>query len=531
MKKKAISVIIMLIILVTGTCHAASYTLQEKMYNQLSIGSGLKGTFTVTAEGEKFSTPFLDAVTDAEWLLRGIRSGSDLHYYVFQSNDQEEQSAFTELYRKDGTYYIKSDMVEGRILSFPVLSQYIDSLFPSGGENGSSSSFIAQIISLPENTRKEKWDPVIQRYQNELEMWLADFTVKADTVKLENNISALDFTYEIPTINVNAEILKIAGKIMSDPEATALLDTVMTEDEKRVYLNPNLLWFYAEALQSLEIDRPVRMSKRVSAIGDLLRFRLELPLDERTTGYQSVCIEMIGQLTLITLIKNGETLVAGFPSADKLKQTAFEQSFWFARVSSDPEKAKDNRAIRIDVKKTNETYERDEKTHETEHYDISVTQDTGYLPADTDFSLLPESDPVHATVDLHYSSKYAQNSATTLEIEADIQQGDSRMEISGKLKTAAPWLFMPFEIADPTQVGTDREQVLDPYITDWISNAASLVHHTVSGGEATDDSAGSASQQDTEGSAPEAKESTADAEPDTQDPEAETAPLDVQENE
>ena len=366
MKKRAVSLIIMLIILVTGTCHAASYTLQEKMYNQLSIGSGLKGTFTVTAEGEKFKTPFLDAVTDAEWLLRGIRSGSDLHYYFFQSNEQEEQSAFSELYKKDGVYYIKSDMVEGKILSFPVLSQYLDSLFPAGGENGSSSSFISQIISLPENTRKEKWDPVLQRYQNELEMWLAGFTVNASTVKLENNLSAIDFSYEIPMININAEILKIFGKIMADPEATALLDTVMREDEKQVYLNPNLLYFYAEALQSLQIDRPVRMSKRVSAIGDLLRFRLELPLDERTTGYRSVCIEMIGQLTLITLVRTGETLLVGFPSMEKLKQPAFEQSIWFARVNADPIKAKDNLAVRIDVKKTHDTYEKDEKTHETD---------------------------------------------------------------------------------------------------------------------------------------------------------------------
>ena len=520
MKKKAISVIIMLIILVTGTCHAASYTLQEKMYNQLSIGSGLKGTFTVTAEGEKFSTPFLDAVTDAEWLLRGIRSGNDLHYYVFQSNEQEEQSAFSELYRKGGVYYIKSDMVEGRILSFPVLSQYIDSLFPSGGENGSSSLFISQIISLPENTRKEKWDPVILRYQNELEMWLADFTVKADTVKLENNLSALDFIYEIPTESINAEILKIFGKIMSDPEATALLDTVMTEDEKKIYLNPNLLYFYAEALQSLRIDRPVKMSKRVSAIGDLLRFRLELPLDERSTGYQSVCIEMIGQTTLITLVKTGETLLVGFPSAEKLKQTSFEQSFWFVRVNSDPEKAKNNRAIRIDVKKTNDSYEKDEKTHETDHYDISVTQDTGYLPEDTDLSLLTEEDPIHAAVELHYSSKYAQNSATTLEISADLQQADSRMKISGKLKTAAPWLFMPFEIVDPVPVGTDTEKVLDPYITDWISNAASLIHHTVPTGEAASDESDAAPKQEPDTDAPE-------TEPAEQDPEAETAPLDV----
>ena len=94
--KRFICILTMMIVLAMGTCQAATYTLPEKMYNQLAIGSGLKGSFYLTAEGEKFRTPFLDAVTDAEWMLRGIRSGEDLHYYLFQSNEQEEQSLKSE---------------------------------------------------------------------------------------------------------------------------------------------------------------------------------------------------------------------------------------------------------------------------------------------------------------------------------------------------------------------------------------------------------------------------------------------------
>ena len=219
------------------------------------------------------------------------------------------------------------------------------------------------------------------------------------------------------------------------------------------------------------------MSKRVSAIGDVLRFRLELPFDERTTGYRSVDIETIEQLTVITIRKTGEIMVAAFPETEKLKQPSFEQSVWFARLNADPEKEKDNLAVRIDIVKKNETYEKDEKTHEINHYDIKVLQDTKYLPADSDLSLLPEYTDMDISLDLHYSSKYAQNSATTLEIGADVRRGDSSMNIQGKFKTAAPWLFMPFEIIDPVPVGTDKEAVLDPYITDWISNAASMIHH------------------------------------------------------
>lgn len=517
MKKRFISVIVLLIAFITGSSHAAGYTLPEKMNNQLSIGSGLKGSFSVDAEGEKYSTPFLDAVTDAEWAVRGIRSGDDLHYYVFQTNDRDEQTALSEIYRKEGIYYLRSDMVQGQILAFPVLSQILSSLFPESGENGSASSFIANIINLPENVRKDKWEPVLQKYQNQLELWLAEFTVTADTVKMENGLSALDFSYEIPMENIYEQSVKLIGDFTKDPEATALLDTVMTDEEKKTYLNGNLLYFYLDALHSLQIDQPVRMSKRVSAIGDVLRFRLELPLDERTTGYQSLDIENVDQLTIITIRKTGQIMVAAFPAAEKLKQQAFDQSIWFARLNADPEKEKENTAVRIDIVKTNETYEKDEKTHEINHYEIKVLQDTKYLPADSDLSVLPDYTETDISVDLHYSSKYAQNSATTLEIGTDIKQGDSTMNIRGKFKTAAPWLFMPFEIIDPIPVGTEKETVLDPYITDWISNAASMIHHNES--EPETEAEVSETVPDNEGTN------------ETAETETETAPMDIPEQE
>ena len=523
MKKKIISMIIILIILMTGTCQAASYTLPEKMYNQLSIGSGLKGSFSIYAEGDYFSTPFINVIKDAEWSVRGIRSGNDLHYYLFQSNALEEQAALSELYRKDGIYYFRSDMVQGTILAFPVLSQYISTLFPESGENGSSSSFIAKILELPESIRKEKWEPVLQKYQNELEMWLADFTVTADTVKMENGLSALDFTYEIPMENVNEQIIKLYGEITADPEASGLLDSVMTEEEKSVYMNGNLLYYYLEALRSLGIDKPVRMTKRVSAIGDMLRFRLELPLDERTTGYSSVVIENISQLTVITLRKTGQITVFAFPEKEKMKQSEFEQSLWFARIDTDPEKIKENVSVRIDIRKTNEVYEQDEKTHETNRYDVLIQQDTTYLPADIDFSVLPEFEQIHIAAEFHYSSKYAQNSATTLEITADVNRGNAGLTVQGKMKTAAPWLFMPFEIIDPVQVGTEKADVLEPYFTDWISNASSMIHYTVSESD-TDQPDTTSQSQKTESEEPASEQ-------ENQEAEAETSPLDVEEQE
>jgi len=480
MKKKCLALLSILVILIVSTSQAASYTLPEKMYNQLAIGSGLKGSFVITAEGERYDTPFMKQITDAEFDIRGIISGKDLHYYIFQQRDDEHQTGVNELYRKDGVYFFRSDMVQGKTLEFPTLSQYLEMLFPAQGENASSSSFVSKILTLSEADRKDRWDPVLNRYQKELEMWLADFAVQADSVRLENGLSALDLSYDIPMSKVNEQILTLYSEFISDSEVMALLGTVMTEQEKDLYFNGNLLYFYQDALNSLNLNQSIRMSKRVSAMGELLRFKLELPLDERTAGFESVSVEMTDKLNIYTLRNSRKILSLTLPDTSLFTQPSYNLSVWFACIHNEKDDAGDsvNAAYRADIRKTSETYnDENEKSHETDHFRITVEQDTVYLPEDIDLSVLPEADPVQIDVDLHYSSKFAQNSATTLEIKAEMNAGNSSLHFDGKVKTAAPWLFMPFEVIDPIQTGTGKDAVLESYFIDWICNASSIIHH------------------------------------------------------
>ena len=526
MKKSFICIIVILMLALTGICQAASYTLPEKMYNQLSIGSGLKGSFRITAEGEEFRTPFLNAVTDADFSIRGISSGKDIHYYVFQGDEQDKQSAVTELYRKDGAYYLRSDIVPGKILAFPAVSQFIEAIFPTEGENASASSFIAKILALPEQERKDKWDPVLTRYQNALEFWLADYTVDHETVKMEDGFSALDFTYEIPADDVKKKIISLIRDIISDEEAYALLDSVMSPEEKNIYLNRNLMYFYTEAIDVLSIDNPIRMNKRVSAMGDLLRFKLELPLDEKTTGYQSVNIEMYDKLTLYTIRKNEEILVLSIPDTEILKEAEFEKEFWISRIIADENKKDQNFSVKVNIRKTQNVYDENEKSHETDHYEICISQDTTYIPQDIDLNFLPEFKRTDISIDMHYSSKYAQNSATTLEITAEMKKDSSEMKMEGIIKTAAPWVFMPFDVIDPINIGTDVKSVIEPYLTDWISNAASLIHHT---NQETDISTEQNETSDTE--KPDSQPSENDGSDNDLSDDAETNPIDNPEQE
>ena len=227
----------------------------------------------------------------------------------------------------------------------------------------------------------------------------------AETVKLETGLSALDFTYDIPMEEVNKQIVTLFGELSVDPEINMLLDSVMTAEEKALYANANLLYYYQDALNSFDMSRALKMKKRVSAIGEVLSFGLELPLGE----------------------------------------------------------AENNYSVRINIKKTSSVYKNGEgddvKNHEEDQYDIIIENNASYLPSDIDLSVIPEFAAINANISLHYSSQYAQNKATTLVIQASIKQDNTQLQLKGKVNTAAPWIFMPFEIVNPEPVGTDIEKV------------------------------------------------------------------------
>ena len=77
---------------------------------------------------------------------------------------------------------------------------------------------------------------------------------------------------------------------------------------------------------------------------------------------------------------------------------------------------------------------------------------------------------------------------------------------------------MPFEIQDPIQVGTEKEKEIIPYLTDWVSNAASMISHN-SVEEPMQE------EKNTDDVPEDAQNETGDSES------AETAPLEVEEAE
>ena len=517
--KKAIVFLLVSLLLwcAVGTSFAATYTLPEKLSNQLSIGSGLKGSFVITAEGDLAREPFLKAVADAEFSVRGMVSEHDLHYYIFQADDSENQTGKTELYRKDGVYYLRSDMVQGTILTFPTWDRYLDSLFPAHGENPAFTSALISYLSQPETDRESKWEPTWTKYERMLEMWLADFTMQADVVRREDGTTALDFSYEIPGEAIRSRIVTLFEAFGSDPELLAQLDTVMTPEQKAVYANGQLGYYYSDLLGKMDWSRSVKLNKQVSSLGEVFSSSLSLPLDRKLTGYSDLFVEDRDGTTTYTLRSDTAVLSYSCPNADA-KAPEFQGTYCFKRLTAGNTKEgllEGNVSLKAVVTKEMKLYDdEEERSHQEEQYHIILES---VEDEDTAAFGLPAFDRAELDIGLHYYSKYAQNSATSLEVNAVWQQGANVLRAAGKFKTAAPWLFMPFELTNPVLVSTDLNDIrLTAYLADWISNAPSILHYSqgvVPVNETIPPAAATAAP------APEETE--------TENSDAETAPLDI----
>lgn len=483
----------------------------------MSIGSGLKGSFVITAEGDLTKEPFLKAVKDAEFSVRGMVSEHDLHYFIFQADASENQTGKTELYRKDGVYYLRSDMVQGTILTFPSWDRYLDSLFPAHGGNPAFTSALIAYISQTEADRDSKWEPTWTRYERMLEMWLADFTMQADVVKRDDGTTALNFSYEIPGEAIRNRIISLFEAFGTDPELQAQLDTVMTPEQKAVYANGQLGYYYSDLLSKMDWSRSVKLNKQVSSLGEVYSSGLSLPLDRKLTGYSDLFVEDRNGMTAYTLRSDEAVLSYACPNADN-KAGDFEGTYYFKRLSAGNTKEglEGNLSLKADVTKTTKLYDdEEERSHQEEQYHIVLES---VEDEDTAAFGLPAFDRAELDIGLHYYSKYAQNSATSLEVNAVWLQGANTLRAAGNFKTAAPWLFMPFEVTNPVLVSTELNDIrLTAYLADWISNAPSILHY------------GQGVVPVNETIPPAVTETPAQEETEEENGNAETAPLDIDE--
>lgn len=478
MKKTFALLIILAVICTTSISMAADLTLPVKMERQMQHdGNGLKGNIRITANASPEQYPFLYAIQNADYSVLRNMSGEMWHLVLFQSDEQEQQINRLELYQGENQLFFRSDYLQDRVFSMPETNDILSAVLKremSNNDNPPILDVLTTAISMKE-TERNRWTPVIEKYTKKLEVWLADFASEPELLRNPDGSVQMNLIYIVPADALRKEIVNLITEAASDSDVMELMKSVLTEEQKNTYMNAGLVSYYTDALNSISLNSDMKFVKTVSALGEMIASEIILPLDSETTGYHTLTIRNLDGTTGYTLNGDNGMILIEVPEAipEILAQESFEAKARYIYISKAEDLKNSNQSVAITITKSysGSVDSETEKEHEIHHYDIIIERDTGHLPEGVSEDDIPAFEPVHIDAVLHFSGKAGPNAPTTLETDIQFEKGELIFQINGKLKTAATWPFMPFNIEQAVSVNDMSEGEMTAVLLEWMTNA------------------------------------------------------------
>lgn len=446
--KRLISLLLILL-LCAGMLSAGAeeMSMPEKMIKQLENGSGLKGSFLLKAVGMEEEAPLMTAFHQAPFELRGLQTmEGELLYYIYQTDESEAQLNLTSLYGKDGLFFLKSDLISST-LSFPGVAGLMD--LAGGKKNGNAPiiSVLPELFSILRDPDPEQWNTAFAPYEQMTELWLARFPLETAFLAGEDGASLLEMTCVIPWEDVKSFLTEFFSRFLADERIEALLSPILTEEQKAVYLNQNLGYYYVEILSGLTAKEDLVITRLADArSGVQISTRMLLPLSSEVFGYDAMQLDQdaTGRMT-VRLRGDNKSFVVSWP-ADFTLEGSFDQEILLGYVQADRKDGDpENRALRIRLTGTVEQpvlNEEDGKTYETYDYVLTAVQDETIFEEEGLSDQLDLCDPLEIHLHAVFSGKNAQQSPTALAFTLEGSQTEKTVSLSGSLKSASPWILV-----------------------------------------------------------------------------------------
>ena len=475
--KKVLCVILTVLLFTASSAAygAVEYTLPEKMQKQLDIGSGLKGNITLHAEGSDALVFAFQPFQDVELQIRGIKSGEESHYYIYQEGENEAQNGLTEFYNDGNRLFLRSDLLPNDVFSVPQINELTDILTAPEGGNPPAASMVLRWLQLDASERDSLKSSVTDMLNSELEKWSAAYVSLSPVRTLDSGASVFDMNYAIPMADLKEEIVRLLVQFVQSDAGKAFTDKIMNAEQKEIFANPNLDYFYADALSALNNDYDLIYTKTVSTLGDAISSSMELPLDEEKTKYQALLIEENGGLVSYTLRGDEQQVTLLIGSDPDLSQIDGASAWIMVRPSPNAETAENGvyRAIRAEINHSSQvSTDEDARDHLHESWTFQTVRDVSRLPKSENPENYPEESPIRIQTDLHYYSKYSQSSPTTLEFSIEASGENFVLRASGQLKTASPWVFSPFSTENATDLTSLSGETLSLKLAEYLASAA-----------------------------------------------------------
>ena len=474
--KKFRSIILSFIIMafMLSTANAAGYTLPEKMERQLQVGSGLKGSFSVYANADPELCPLLHSVQNAEFEIRGIRYEGNQHVYIYQAGTDETLRSLTEYCKIGGREYLRSDFLPDASYLLPTADSLINRYFKSEGENPSVFPDLLRLFLAGRSETALNTDTL----ERQIEMMISAFSTEPSIQSVDGS-PRLHQTFRIPLSDVYRTVTELIRTVSSDETYMAYFREFLSQEQIDTYLNPDLGYYYIDAMNQLNMEEDIVFSRTVSTLGDLIQSSLVLPMDTEKTGYSSVTLQNSETRRSILFSGPRGVFYLDLPLDFDLNGDFFEnREIRFVSVSNENEKS-DNVALKIIISGKSEKYDNaeDNRIHEKNSYTLQISRDTEGLPEEIKDELIPDMASANAEIVVHWSSKSQLSSPTTLEISCSVEQGKFSFDLNGAIKTSSPWTFSPFDITNPLSTENYEIKDFDELKKIWISNAENGVIH------------------------------------------------------
>lgn len=468
--KRILTIVLCIVMVITAAAaFADELKLSTKLKRQIQHdGNGEKGKLIVTGNADSAEYPLISALQNAEYNILRNASGDQWHIVIYQAEKDDEgkelrQFNKTELYRSETSLFFRSDFLPNEVFQLP---EEISMIFPDkmkNPENPSLNSVLLSMMNLNDAARQKK-DSAIEKYSRMLDKWIDGFQEIPEQIRTEDGSMLMKLNCVVPAEEVCREIAELVVSAAADPEMESFFSQIMTDEQKSVYLNPNLGYYYMEAMAGTAIQGDIQYTRTKTALGETVSKELILPINPEITGYEVLKIRNSGDIQSWTLQGEKGTIQLILPENIEtiLESAEYQFSARFIRINQDKNSEEANLALSMQLRKKSEiSYDQEkERNHEIITYTADFRRDTSSLPEGIEDSDIDPFDNLTAELTLHYSGKSGPNAATKLETTLKLNQGKMELQADGEIKTTGTWPFVPFDTANalPLEKLTENEK-------------------------------------------------------------------------
>lgn len=519
---------ILLCLLLAAPAALADYTPTELFRTQfITGGNGLRGTASITVAGVAdwldLLLPF--AGTKLQVRIIGEKQGAmsalvtddeDWQMKLWAKDAAGEQQALTCLYGSPEGILLQSALLPDTLLMLPVkgvnlpyqlaqgdmlqLLTSFDLLGLNAADNGGNTpawSAMSELGGIDAAIWEADWAPVLAKYDTLMDMWLSAYATPA-VVSGAMGSMTLRTSYDIPAADVKAQTKYILGLMLVDGELQALMTPLMTDEQRSLYFNPAMLWFYEHCIDIAPLNGSILLEREMTARGETRAMTISLPLPtlpaELTDSLGKLAAQIFSLpytnafegVDRISLRQEDGTLSVSLTSAartitlivdaqegteDGLRCEGFFRIIPAVGVEEPPLSAA------FGWTSSERMYEDDDyNTHEDFAWSLEIMPDESIVSSEDPFaSTYVEFAPVAFSASAGFMKKDKAASPVQLELTISAVLPDAEITVEASLKVAERWEHDPVPAGaaeDVTKLTDDRRDALR---TIFLTNAVNTM--------------------------------------------------------